>query len=757
MEPEIRHIPKTDFEKHRVVRSDGEVTIDGVYPERAKGHYMVRVRVPGGNLTTRQARELSLFADKYAGGVWHVDTRANVEFHGIPEAVLLEFIEAIETTGLSTRGACGDSVRNIVTGSESASAGIERINTLVEQLTRMFMGKPEFETLPRKFKIAFYAADDREPLHRINDLGFLELPDGTFEVWVGGGLGKQPRLGELFFSRVPEDAVPGLVAATVQVHNAWSNRRNRAQARLKFVLAEHGVDQLRLWVLNKWVPPPGVEIRPQPVLRAPAARFAASGVHGQENGLLKVRVPVVAGDLGGEQVRAIADAAEAAGASALQLSVRQNIAIPDVPAPGVPGLVAALESLGFPPSGWFGARDIVACPGATSCRKGFVETRNFAQQLADALAAVPAPAFAKRLRISVSGCPNSCSQPQLFDLGFRGNAGKARGAAVKGYDLLIGGRLYGRTLIGQQFANLLSQTDLLAAATAGVQAYAKLAQLDEPFDALIERVGLHAFARELASRVELTQGEWAELLRDDLPREAPADVAAFAQRLELKDPRLILKWAVETFGDSLLVGSALNAGGVLLAQWLKEIAPSHPVFFIETGKLFAETHEYRRTLRAHFGLNIVSVGSGLSEAEFTDRYGEALWQRDPGLCCTLRKVQVMAELRRGKRACVSAIRREQGGERAHAEVLEREADGVFKVNPLALVNREWIDRQLAELGLPQHPLFAQGYRSVGCEPCTSPVEAHQAERDGRWQGSGKTECGLHQKWRKAATSEASHA
>lgn len=746
METEIRHIPKTDYEKHRVVRSDGEVTIDGVYPERAKGHYMVRVRVPGGNMTTRQAHDLSRFADRYASGVWHVDTRANVEFHGIPEAGLLAFIEAIETTGLSTRGACGDSVRNIVTGSESASAGIGRINALVERLTRMFMGKPEFETLPRKFKIAFYALDDREPLHRINDLGFLELNDGTFEVWVGGGLGKQPRLGELFFSRVPHDAVPGLVAATVQVHNAWSNRKNRAQARLKYVLAEHGLEQLRLWVLNKWVPPAGVQLRPQPELRVPAPRFAASGVHAQENGLFKVRVPVVAGDLDGKQIRAIAAAAEAAGATALQLSVRQNFSIPDVPAAGVPGLVSALEALGFPPSGWFGARDIVACPGATSCRKGFVETRNFAQQLADALDAVNAPAFAKRLRISVSGCPNSCSQPQLFDIGFRGNAGKARGAAVKGYDLLIGGRLYGRTLLGRQFASLLSQEDLLAAATAGVQAYARLAIENEPFDALIDRVGLHAFARELASRVELQQGEWTEQLSDDLPREAPADVAAFAQQLELKDPRLILRWALETFGDSLLVSSALNAGGVLVAHWLKELAPAHPVFLIDTGKLFAETLQYQRALRDHFGLNIVSVGPSFTEAEFDDRHGQQLWRRDPGLCCHLRKVQVMAELRRGKRAWVSAIRRDQGGERAGAEVLERESDGVFKVNPLALVAREWIDRQLAELGLPQHPLFAQGYRSLGCEPCTEPVNAQQAEREGRWLGTGKTECGLHQRW-----------
>jgi sulfite reductase beta subunit-like hemoprotein len=161
MEPEVRHIAKTDYSKHRIVRSDGEVTIDGVYPEREPGFYMVRVRVPGGVVTIAQAKALAEFAYAYANGEWHVDTRANVEFHGVSEAKLLPFIEALEPVGLSTRGACGDSVRNIVTGSETASASIERIQAVVDRLTRMFAGNPAFETLPRKFKIAFYAADDR--------------------------------------------------------------------------------------------------------------------------------------------------------------------------------------------------------------------------------------------------------------------------------------------------------------------------------------------------------------------------------------------------------------------------------------------------------------------------------------------------------------------------------------------------------------------------------------------------------------------
>ncbi|MBZ0135281.1 MAG: phosphoadenylyl-sulfate reductase [Planctomycetes bacterium] len=743
MEPEIRHIPKTDLSKHRVVRSDGEVTIDGVYPEREPGLYMVRVRVPGGVLTLAQAYALADFAYEYANGEWHVDTRANVEFHGVTESKLVAFIEAIETTGLTTRGACGDTVRNIVTGSETGSTNLARIQTVVDQLTKRFAGKPEFEILPRKFKIAFYAGDDREPLHRINDLGFVEQPgdDFRFSVWIGGGLGREPRLADLLFSGVPDRHVGGLVAAAVRVHNEYSSRKNRARARLKFVLEDLGVERVRRLILEKWAPPTGVELAPRAAMVAAPARFTADGIHAQENGKFRVRVPIVAGDLTGQQARAIVFSAERAGATQIDLSVRQNLSIPNVDADKVPALAAKMEALGFPPSGWFGARDIVACPGATSCRKGFVETHDFAQTLSRALESVDAPDWAKRLRISVSGCPNSCSQPQLFDIGFRGNAGKANGSVVKGYDLLIGGRLYGRMLLGQQFATLLDQGDVLAVATAAVREYTEAAQTGEAFDELIDRIGLHVFVDGLARRVTLQQGEWTEMQTG--PTVAFTSLESAAASLELTEPRLILKWALRQYGDSLLVTSALGAGGVLLAQYLCEIAPQHPVFLIDTGKLFGGTLAYYRQLRRQFGLNLIAVGSGLSEGAIAETYGERLWERDPNLCCQIRKVQILSELRKGKRAWVSGLRRDQGGERAGINVLEREPDGLVKMSPLAFVKREWIDEELRTYGIPQHPLFDQGYRSVGCEPCTLPVKTAQAERDGRWAGQAKTECGLH--------------
>jgi len=296
--------------------------------------------------------------------------------------------------------------------------------------------------------------------------------------------------------------------------------------------------------------------------------------------------------------------------------------------------------------------------------------------------------------------------------------------------------------MGQQFASLLDQDDVIATATAGIRTYARLALEGEAFDALIDRVGLHVFAAELKNEVQLQQGEWWSEFDVAAPS-TEAEVESASAKLELADPRAILKWALDTYGDSLLVTSALGAGGVLLAQYLKELAPAHTSFLIDTGKLFPETLAYYRQLRDEFGLNLAVVGSGLGERAFTESYGERLWQRDPDLCCGIRKVQVSNELRKGKRAWVAGLRREQGGQRENIGVLEREFDGVVKVQPLAFVKRDWIDAQLRHYGIPQHPLFDRGFRSIGCVPCTHSVRAHQGEREGRWAGAEKTECGLH--------------
>ena len=752
MEPEQRFSGKEDYAKHLVRRSNGEVTVDGLYPEKAPGQFMVRVRIPGGRITLAQSSALADFAEQFADGEWHVDTRENIEFHGVTTEHVVPLVEAIETIGLTTRGSCGDTVRNIVVGAESlvfdTTGRALDLQSIAEKLSRRFAGNPEFETLPRKFKIGFFSADDLEPLHRINDLGFLEerheSGPSTLSVYVGGGLGREPRLADLFFSNVPADVTTlyELIVAALGVFHDLGDRKNRAQARFKFVLAKLGAQRVRELILARWNAPGTVDVRSTQDTAVSggvlATGVASHGIHLQADGRYRVFVPLIAGDLASNVARLIVAAARHAGAEALVLGTRQNIAIVDVPAQNVRALQRELAEIGFAPEGWNGPRDVVACPGSAQCRKAYLETRNFAHELADALDASSAPVWAKRLRIDLSGCPNACTQPHIQELGFRGQVGVVNGKKRQGFDFLLGGQLLGGTRIGEQVARYLSADELIAVSVATVELFAELGSEGESFRELIARVGIERFARTLSLRVKLDYGHWEDAFlgaRHASPLQGPEDSLS---------PREILAWALKTYGDDLLVTSALNAGGVLLGRWLSELAPRHPIYFIDTGKHFAQTLAYRDALIRDHGVNLVTVSHELGEAEFGDRYGSDLWKRDSDLCCGIRKVEVLTKLRQGKRAWLSGLRREQGGARAKTPVVEIESDGVAKISPLATLTREIIDAHLFAYGIPQHPLREAGYASIGCEPCTQASQG--GERDGRWAGSGKTECGLHTKW-----------
>ncbi len=226
-------------------------------------------------------------------------------------------------------------------------------------------------------------------------------------------------------------------------------------------------------------------------------------------------------------------------------------------------------------------------------------------------------------------------------------------------------------------------------------------------------------------------------LADDSP-----EIAAVAKRLDHAAPREIFTWALDRYGDDLLVTTALGAGGVLLLHWLHEIAPKHPAYLIDTGKLFALTHAYHRHLAEKFGYRIETVSPEIGESEIVAAHGERLWERDADLCCHTRKVVPNQKLLSGKRAWLSALRRDQGGLRADLPSLRRDASGLVRVYPLVNWTRAQIDAELERLGIPQHPMRENGFLSVGCWPCTQPAIG-PGERTGRWSGTQKTECGLH--------------
>jgi len=208
-------------------------------------------------------------------------------------------------------------------------------------------------------------------------------------------------------------------------------------------------------------------------------------------------------------------------------------------------------------------------------------------------------------------------------------------------------------------------------------------------------------------------------------------------------PETIIAWAAERFMPRLAATSSFQTQSAALLHMLSRVRPDLPVIFLDTGYHFPETLAYRDRLAAQFGLTLRIVRPAASPAEIARQHGDALYRRDPDLCCYINKVEPMRRALADLDAWISGIRRDQTPDRAAIRTVEALPDGRLKINPLAAWTREDVWRYIHAHDLPAHPLFSQGYLSVGCAPCTSPVVGDQNERAGRWAGTGKTECGLH--------------
>ncbi|MBX3215856.1 MAG: phosphoadenylyl-sulfate reductase [Labilithrix sp.] len=220
------------------------------------------------------------------------------------------------------------------------------------------------------------------------------------------------------------------------------------------------------------------------------------------------------------------------------------------------------------------------------------------------------------------------------------------------------------------------------------------------------------------------------------------ELARASERLERATPAERLAFAVDTFGEGLLFTSSFGAqSGVLLHLW-SEVARHLPVVFIDTGFLFPETLAYRDAIAERLGLTVRVLRPDIATADFVARWGDDVQRRDPDFCCGLNKVAPLAPLRDAARGWVSGLRRDQSRAREGVRVLAREGH-LVRVHPLATLTKADVARYLAEHDLPEHPLVARRYLSIGCAPCTRPIADGEDERAGRWAWTNKTECGLH--------------
>ncbi|MBP1728987.1 MAG: nitrite and sulphite reductase 4Fe-4S region [Deltaproteobacteria bacterium] len=375
--------------------------LEGVYPQRQKEYFMQRIKLPAGIISAPQALKVAEIADRFARGVVHLTTRGSMELHWLTADDLPVVARQLATVGLISRGACGGAVRGVVCSSLSC-AGAPRLEALVRLLHRHFSGNPRFENLPKKFKIAV-EADTAGGRHLIQDFAMVPVDITaerlTFNVWVAGGLGREPTPAFLFAEGVTEERIIGLVEAVVRVYTAHTP----AGKRLKHLVREIGRDEFIARVLAE---PAAAEALPTfPSLSASLVPAVATPAR-------RIDVGVFAGELSGSELAALAEIAANQAGGILLVTGNQNIAFHVDPTADLDTVRQELVYAGLPGTSRRERVTCRVCPGSHECLVGLGPTREIAAELVAKLG----PAAVK-LTWAISGCPNSCAQPQLADVG----------------------------------------------------------------------------------------------------------------------------------------------------------------------------------------------------------------------------------------------------------------------------------------------------------------------------------------------------
>ena len=222
------------------------------------------------------------------------------------------------------------------------------------------------------------------------------------------------------------------------------------------------------------------------------------------------------------------------------------------------------------------------------------------------------------------------------------------------------------------------------------------------------------------------------------------ELAALSDEFETGPPEAVLRWAFAEFGPDVALATGFGAEGCVLIDMVARITKGARIFYLDTDLLFPETYALLEQLEARYDIRFERRATRLSLSKQAAEYGDRLWERQPDICCQLRKVEPLKQMLTGLRAWVTAIRRDQTPARANAGIVERDQKfGLIKINPLATWSAREIWDYLNQYEIPYNPLYDHGYGSIGCAPCTTLVQIGEDPRAGRWRGTAKTECGLH--------------
>ncbi|MEZ4219864.1 MAG: nitrite/sulfite reductase [Polyangiaceae bacterium] len=513
-------------------RHDGRAMQTLAFPERpSKGPHtvwdapgMMRIKIPFGKLSADQLEVMAGLADEYSDGILHVTTRQDIQLHFVHIEDTPDLMRRLAAVGITTREACGNSVRNVTACSYAGTCSTQAfdVTPYANALTFFLLGHDDVQDFGRKFKIAFSGCKD-EPcgLTNFHDLGLVARTrevDGKqvrgFEFWVGGGLGSVPQSARLLDPFVSEVELLPMSQALCRVFGRLGEKDNRSRARLKFLVKKLGIDELRRLVLEERAalrPDPrwteyltdlaAVDetptLRPAPLepdasLSEAFRAWRRSNVRAQaQSGYAVATLTLPLGDLSSAQARGVASLARRFTGDTLRATVDQNLLMRWVPEAELPVLYEALVDLGLAEAGAGTLTDVTSCPGTDTCKLGISSSRGLANELRRHLTVLePEVAGASRdLHVKCSGCFNACGQHHVADIGLLGVSRNVNGRRVPHFQLVVGGQWTENAAAFGLAIGAIPSKNVPAVVERLTRHYAEQRQQGETYRRFVERMG----------------------------------------------------------------------------------------------------------------------------------------------------------------------------------------------------------------------------------------------------------------------------
>ncbi|SFI45973.1 nitrite/sulfite reductase [Jannaschia pohangensis] len=515
-------------------RLDGSLTEDEFKPLRLMNGvylqlhaYMLRVAIPYGTLSSDQMRTLALLAQKWDKGYGHFTTRQNIQYNWPKLVDIPDMLDALGQVGLHAIQTSGNTIRNVTADHFAGAAAdeIEDPRPVAELLRQWSTDHPEFQFLPRKFKIAVTGSPNDRAVTRAHDIGLVTVErDGEigYEVLIGGGLGRTPMIGKTVRDFLPKEDLLPYCEAIVSVYNRLGRRDNKYKARIKITVHENGLDEMKALIearfaevkplfngvdqemlaaiTAQFAPPDFVDNTPAPILDPVLQSFVDTNVTAHrrdDHAIVTISIKkhgATPGDATADQMRLMADLADAHAYGELRISHEQNVILPHVRRDRLPELFAALKAAGLGTANVGLASDIIACPGMDYCALATARSIPVAQQIATRIDALKIEHEVGHLKIKISGCINACGHHHVGHIGILG----LDRAGVENYQITLGGDGTEDAIIGERTGPGFAYDAIVPAIERLILAYLDLRHgADETFLQTYRRLGMTPFKAAL--------------------------------------------------------------------------------------------------------------------------------------------------------------------------------------------------------------------------------------------------------------------